>query len=136
MKRFILLKMTIFVHHVRAFLFKFPLSERMKRFIDHPAGPLTIFFWCPLAKWMITLANVKDFKRPAENVSMNQQAVIFATGAIWSRYCVVITPVNYSLMTVNMAMAGSALYQIYRRWRYNQEQANQPKSGPIENNKS
>ena len=113
--------MTIFVHHVRNFLFKFPLTEGMKRFVDHPAGPLTIFFWCPLAKWLITFANLKDMKRPAQNISMNQQAVIALTGATWSRYCLVITPVNYSLMAVNMCMCFSALFQIYRRYKWNKE---------------
>ena len=107
--------MTIFVHHVRNFLHKFPLPAAAKRFIDHPAGPLTIFFWAPTFKWMITLANIKDFSRPVENVSVPQQIAIFLTGVIWSRYSTVINPVNYNLLSVNIAMASTAGYQLFRK---------------------
>ncbi|CAI2384825.1 unnamed protein product [Moneuplotes crassus] len=113
--------MTIFVHHVRNVLLRLPLSPRMKTLIDHPAGPLTIFFWCPFVKWMITFANIKDFKRPVENVSLNQQIAIFVTGAIWTRYCMVITPVNYSLMAVNATMGATGFYQICRKVKFYQQ---------------
>ena len=113
--------MTIFVHHVRNALMKLPLPAGMKKMIDHPAGILTIFFWAPAFKWMITFANIKDFKRPVENISVNQQIAIFLTGVIWSRYSMVITPINYNLMSVNMAMSTTAAYQLYRRIKYHQE---------------
>ncbi len=49
-----------------------PLSPKIKDLLMHPAGPFTIFFWAPTFKWMITFANIGDFKRPAENISSNQ----------------------------------------------------------------
>lgn len=94
---------------------KLPLGEGAKKFIDHPAGILTIFFWAPTFKWMITIANIKDFSKPIENISTNQQVAIFLTGIIWSRYSMVINPINYNLMTVNMAMCGTATYQLFRK---------------------
>ena len=92
------------------FLPKFVLN-----FFAHPAGPFTIFFWAPTFKWMITFANIGDMKKPAQNISVNQQIAIFATGAIWSRYSMVINPVNYNLLVVNMFMGASAAVQLYRK---------------------
>jgi hypothetical protein len=37
-----------------------------------------------------------------------------ATGTIWSRYAMVITPKNYSLMFVNIFVAGTGFYQLSR----------------------
>ncbi len=81
----------------------------------HPAGPFTIFFWAPTFKWMITFANIGDFKKPAENISSNQQFAICGTGFIWARYATQINPINYNLMIVNLFMGASAAYQLYRK---------------------
>ena len=54
--------------------------EIVRKFIAHPAGPFTskyeiinstVFFWAPTFKWMITLSNISDMKRPAQLVSVN-----------------------------------------------------------------
>ena len=49
------------------------LGSKLKSFWSHPAGPKTIHFWAPTFKWGISLANVADFKRPADQVH-NQTA--------------------------------------------------------------
>ena len=51
----------------------------------------------PTFKWGITLANIADFKRPAEHVSYAQQTAVTATGLIWSRFSTQITPVSVAL---------------------------------------
>ena len=33
-----------------------------------PTGPKTIHFWAPTFKWGISIANIADFKRPADQV--------------------------------------------------------------------
>ena len=54
--------------------------EAVRKFLAHPAGPFTskynltdskVFFWAPTFKWMITLSNISDMKRPAHLVSAN-----------------------------------------------------------------
>lgn len=92
-----------------------PWPSGARSLLLHPAGPFTIFFWAPTFKWMITIANIGDFSKPAENVSANQQIAISATGIIWARYATQINPVNYNLMIVNMFMGMSGLYQLYRK---------------------
>ena len=92
-----------------------PWPSGVRSLLMHPAGPFTIFFWAPTFKWMITIANIGDFKKPAENVSANQQFAIFGTGFIWARYATQINPINYNLMIVNLFMGLSAAYQLYRK---------------------
>ncbi|KXS09368.1 UPF0041-domain-containing protein [Gonapodya prolifera JEL478] len=96
------------------------------KFWNHPAGPKTVFFWAPLMKWGLVVAGLADLQRPAENLSVNQNVALTATGVIWSRYSVVITPVNYSLMTVNLFVGATGMIQLYRIWQYrmsNKEEA-------------
>jgi len=93
-----------------------------RAFWNHPAGPKTIFFWAPTMKWGITAANVKDFSRPPELLSVPQQSAVTITGLIWTKYALDITPVNYNLMAVNMVMAATGLYQLSRRMAWDREQ--------------
>eukprot|EP00921_Rhytidocystis_pertsovi_P018220 GHVQ01028758.1.p1 GENE.GHVQ01028758.1~~GHVQ01028758.1.p1 ORF type:complete len:154 (+),score=15.63 GHVQ01028758.1:312-773(+) len=95
-------------------LLTMPLPQKVKTFVDHPAGPLTIHFWAPTFKWAISIANLSDINRPVDRISAPQQTAVAATGVIWSRYSMVIIPVNYNLMTVNIAMALTGTYQLYR----------------------
>ncbi|GAB5032939.1 mitochondrial pyruvate carrier 2-like [Nannochloropsis oceanica] len=91
-------------------------NPRIKAMLDHPAGPFTIHFWAPSFKWGISLANIADFNRPAEFISVPQQLAVTATGIIWSRYSFVITPVNYNLFSVNAFMAVTGSYQLWRKF--------------------
>ena len=90
----------------------------------HPAGPFTskctiidraVFFWAPTFKWMITLSNISDMKRPAQLVSANQQCALAATGLVWVKYSFNVVPVNYNLAIVNFFMSFSALAQLFRK---------------------
>lgn len=47
-------------------------SAGAKKFLEHPAGPFTIFFWCPLIKWGITIANIKDLDAPIKQINSYQ----------------------------------------------------------------
>lgn len=87
----------------------------------HRIGPKTVFFWAPLMKWCLVIAGIKDLSRPADKLSVSQNlgeafrrsmgvghvecsalAALAATGFIWVRYSLVITPVNYSLAAVRL----------------------------------
>ncbi|EER17284.1 hypothetical protein Pmar_PMAR019447, partial [Perkinsus marinus ATCC 50983] len=92
-----------------------PMPELLRKFFMHPAGPFTIFFWAPAIKWGISAANLVDYKRPVEKVSIPQQLALFATGVIWARWSFVITPINYNLATVNVCLASTAFYHLIRK---------------------
>jgi hypothetical protein len=65
-------------------------------------------------KWGLVIAGLGDLSRPAENLSVTQTTALAATGVIWSRYALVINPVNYNLMSVNLFVGGIGMYQLYR----------------------
>ncbi|KAG7463503.1 hypothetical protein MATL_G00177250 [Megalops atlanticus] len=97
------------------------LPAKMRPFYNHPAGPKTVFFWAPIFKWGLVLAGLADMTRPAEKLSTSQSAVLMATGLIWSRYSLVITPRNLNLFAVNFFLGAAGGSQLFRIWRYNQE---------------
>ncbi|KAL2911787.1 Mitochondrial pyruvate carrier 2 [Polyrhizophydium stewartii] len=90
------------------------------KFLNHPAGPKTIHFWAPAMKWGLVIAGLSDLQRPAEKLSLTQTIALAATGIIWSRYSLVITPVNYNLFSVNIFVGATGCYQLYRIWDYKQ----------------
>uniref|UniRef100_A0A8C6ZY06 Mitochondrial pyruvate carrier n=1 Tax=Nothoprocta perdicaria TaxID=30464 RepID=A0A8C6ZY06_NOTPE len=91
-------------------------------FPSPPLGPKTVFFWAPVMKWGLVCAGMADMTRPAEKLSTAQSAVLMATGLIWSRYSLVIIPKNWGLFAVNFFVGCAGGSQLFRIWRYNQEQ--------------
>jgi len=94
------------------------MASRWAQFVNHPAGPKTVFFWAPAMKWGLVIAGIADINRPAENISLPQSAALSATGIIWARYATQINPVNYNLMTVNFFVAATGLYQLQKKVRH------------------
>lgn len=94
------------------------VPAKFQPFWTHPAGPRTVFFWAPAFKWGLVIAGISDLNRPAEQLSVAQTAALAATGCIWSRYSLVIIPKNYGLFSVNLFVAGTQLYQLYRAFSH------------------
>ncbi|KAJ3572393.1 hypothetical protein NP233_g3114 [Leucocoprinus birnbaumii] len=95
-------------------------ASKFQAFMNHPAGPKTVFFWAPVMKWCLVGAGLKDLTRPADKLSVSQNLALAATGFIWVRYSFVITPVNYSLAAVNFFVGMSGLSQLGRIAHYHQ----------------
>ncbi|KAF2966767.1 hypothetical protein GQX73_g6809 [Xylaria multiplex] len=93
-----------------------------KRMWESPVGFKTVHFWAPVMKWALVLAGIGDFARPAENLSVTQNAALTATGAIWTRWCFVITPQNYLLAAVNFFLGCVGVAQLTRIALYNASQ--------------
>ncbi|CAK8988449.1 Protein pirA [Durusdinium trenchii] len=91
------------------------LPKGVEALMNHPAGPFTIHFWAPSFKWMLSVSNILDFDRPVDKISTMQQTALCATGFIWSRYSMVITPKNYNLFAVNISLAVTGTYQLSRK---------------------
>ncbi|KAI6182971.1 Mitochondrial pyruvate carrier [Aphelenchoides bicaudatus] len=92
---------------------------------NHDAGPKTVFFWAPTIKWALVGAGLADLARPAEKLSISQNVALAATGLIWTRYCLVITPINYYLSSVNFFVGCTGLTQLGRiaHYRYTNPEA-------------
>ncbi|CAL1708138.1 unnamed protein product [Somion occarium] len=93
-------------------------GSKFQAFMNHPAGPKTVFFWAPMMKWCLVAAGLKDLSRPAEKLSVSQNVALAATGFVWVRWSLVITPVNYSLSAVNFVVGTTGLGQLTRIWHY------------------
>ncbi|CAI2162372.1 12242_t:CDS:2 [Funneliformis geosporum] len=104
------------------------VSSKFQRFINHPAGPKTVHFWAPVMKWGLVIAGISDLKRPPESLSVSQTSALTATGLIWSRYSTQIIPINYTLLSVNIFVAGTGLTQMYRIWNYRRSLKSSPAS--------
>jgi len=94
-------------------------GSKFQQFLNHPAGPKTVFFWGPAMKWCLVAAGLKDLARPADKLSVPQNIALTATGFIWVRYSFVITPVNVSLAAVNFFVGATGLGQLTRVWYFN-----------------
>ncbi|TIA93636.1 hypothetical protein E3P99_00022 [Wallemia hederae] len=92
------------------------------KFMNSAAGPKTVFFWAPLMKWALVAAGLKDFNKPADKLSLNQNLALAATGFIWVRYSLVIKPINYSLAAVNFGVGCTGLTQLARIYMHKQEE--------------
>jgi len=92
--------------------------SKFSSFMNHPAGPKTVFFWAPFMKWCLVAAGIKDLGRPADKLSLSQNLALTTTGFILVRYSFVIIPVNHSLAAVNFFVGLSGLTQLGRIAHY------------------
>lgn len=80
-----------------------------------PAGPFTVHFWAPMSKWLISGASFVDLHRPTDKVSLPQYTALTLTGFFFSRYALLVTPINYTLCSVNIALFLSSAWHLGRK---------------------
>lgn len=61
------------------------------------AGPFTVHFWAPMSKWLISGASFLELDRPTEKISLAQYSALTLTGFFFSRYALLVQPINYTL---------------------------------------
>ncbi|KAK5944922.1 hypothetical protein PMZ80_002124 [Knufia obscura] len=81
-----------------------PPQSLFQRLWTSEVGIKTVHFWAPVMKWGVVAAGATDFLRPAEKLSLSQNAALMATGSIWTRWCFVIRPKNMLLAGVNFCL--------------------------------
>eukprot|EP00949_MAST-11_sp_MAST-11-sp1_P005178 g5178.t1 len=79
------------------------------------AGPFTVHFWAPMSKWLISGASFLDLDRPTDKVSITQYTALTLTGFFFSRYAMLVTPINLLLCSVNVALFGSSAWHLGRK---------------------
>ena len=89
----------------------------VSEFASSPAGPFTTHFWAPMSKWLISGASMLDLNRPTENISLSQYLALTLTGLFFMRYALLVTPVNYVLCSVNIALFASSAWHLVRKLR-------------------
>ncbi|KAI4146557.1 MAG: hypothetical protein L6R39_003426 [Caloplaca ligustica] len=91
-----------------------PSQSTFQRLWNSPVGVKTVHFWAPVMKWALVLAGVSDFYRPPEKLSLTQNLALTATGAIWTRWCLIIKPRNILLAAVNFFLGCVGIVQVSR----------------------
>lgn len=79
------------------------------------AGPFTVHFWAPMSKWLISGASFMDLQRPTDKISIAQYTALTFTGLFFSRYSLLVAPINYTLCSVNIALFGSSAWHLGRK---------------------
>jgi len=79
------------------------------------AGPFTVHFWAPMSKWLISGASFVDLNRPTDKISIAQYTALTLTGFFFTRYSLLVTPINYTLCSVNVALFGSSAWHLGRK---------------------
>jgi Mitochondrial pyruvate carriers len=79
------------------------------------AGPFTVHVWAPMSKWMISGASFFEWDRPTDRISLPQYAALTLTGFFFTRYALLVTPINYTLCSVNIALFLSSGYHLGRK---------------------
>jgi lysozyme family protein len=68
-----------------------------------------------MSKWLISGASFLELNRPTDKISLAQYSALTLTGAFFSRYGMLVTPVNYTLVSVNVALFGSSAWHLGRK---------------------
>jgi len=101
-----------------------PKAGKLVQLWNSPVGPKTVHFWAPIMKWGLVLAGAADFARPAQDLSLSQNAALTCTGLIWTRWCFIIKPRNMFLASVNFLLFCVGATQTTRVLLYNASQKN------------
>ncbi|KAJ5358175.1 hypothetical protein N7541_005333 [Penicillium brevicompactum] len=98
-------------------------QSTFQRMWNSPVGVKTVHFWAPVMKWCLVIAGISDFARPAEKLSLTQNAALMGTGAIWTRWCMIIKPRNVLLAAVNFFLGCVGAVQVTRilMWQRSQD---------------
>ena len=85
-----------------------PHSPSKKR---NPAGILAS---CPRDA-PVSGTSMLELDRPTDKISLSQYAALTLTGAIFSRYGLVVTPINYPPTSVNVLLFLSSAWHLGRK---------------------
>jgi hypothetical protein len=84
-------------------------------YLSSAGGPFTIHPWPPMTKLMISGTSLLELDRPTDKISLSQYSALTVTGAIFSRYGLVVTPINYPLTSVNVLLFLSSAWHLGRK---------------------
>lgn len=93
------------------------LKEKMPEgtYLASAGGPFTIHPWPPVTKIFLSAASLTDLWRPTDKISLTQYAALTITAAIFSKYALLVSPINYPLMLVNVLLFGSSAWHLGRK---------------------
>ncbi|KAH9798092.1 mitochondrial pyruvate carrier 4 [Citrus sinensis] len=85
---------------------------------------VAVHFWAPTFKWGISIANIADFSKPPEKTFLSpaSSGYMHWTDLVTLQHCnhsgMFDLYKNWNLFAVNLAMAGTGLYQLSRKLQH------------------
>jgi mitochondrial pyruvate carrier 2 len=68
-----------------------------------------------MSKYLISGASFFEYDRPTDKVSLPQYTALTLTGFFFSRYALLVTPINYVLCSVNILLFVSSVWHLGRK---------------------
>jgi mitochondrial pyruvate carrier 2 len=68
-----------------------------------------------MSKYLISGASFFEYNRPTDKVSLPQYTALTLTGFFFSRYALLVTPINYVLCSVNILLFVSSAWHLGRK---------------------
>ena len=84
-------------------------------YLASEAGPFTIHPWPAVSKLFISGASLLEFDRPTDKISLPQYSALTLTGAIFSRYGLLVSPINYPISAVNVLLFLTSAWHLSRK---------------------
>lgn len=92
--------------------------NRLHAFWNSPVGPKTTHFWGPTFNSLFVAQGLYDWNRPAEKISRNMQFILSMYSALFMRFALRVTPVNYFLFCVHLTNFSLQMKLLIRRLQY------------------
>jgi len=84
-------------------------------YLSSPGGPFTIHPWPPVTKLMLSITAMTDIWKDTDKIQLPTYSALALTGAIFSMYGLVVTPINYPLTSVNILLCASYSWHSARK---------------------
>lgn len=94
------------------------MLSKARAFWNSPVGPKTTHFWGPALNSLFVAQGLYEWNRPAEKISRNMQCVLSMYSALFMRFALRVTPVNYFLFCVHLSNFTLQSNLLIRRLRY------------------
>lgn len=91
-------------------------TNALVRFINSPTGPRTTHFWGPITNWGISIAALKDMRKPPELVSRDMTVALMVYSLLFMRFALRVQPMNPLLFACHACNEVVQTYQLQRKY--------------------
>ncbi len=92
--------------------------NKARAFWNSPVGPKTTHFWGPTLNSLFVVQGLYEWNRAPEKISRNMQLILSLYSALFMRFALRVSPVNYFLFCVHMTNFALQMNLLIKRLRY------------------
>ena len=106
------------------------MLSKARAFLNSPVGPKTTHFWGPALNSLFVVQGLYEWNRAPEKISRNMQCVLSMYSALFMRFALRVTPINYFLFCVHLSNFTLQMNLLIKRLRYEHQRKAEP-SPPV-----